>query len=485
MVGLRPPREDAGDIEIERTEGELAHRPPGLGAEGDRELSRARADLLASVAVDVLPRPLDRRPRARLVQDALGGHERALHGAAEMRQVAAAEDPVPVGVVGLAAPEILARGLKARVVGAGPERLVQTARQGEHDRIRIAHLRILHEKVAPEAAAKEPRQSSAIGQGLEPASRLLELLGGGGGQRPVAHLRVGGGGQIDGALRRRRVEAGGKRRHPEPRRRYQGLEESREPSLFIREMVRARPHSELLAVVEEGQRPRLAPRLEIAERLFGGGEGHEVAEALADGKDGEPVALLLGQVVAAQGLGLEPGEGEMGIVEKDELHAGAAEDAGQLRLPHALGQPHAPRADAEIGAEELGQGLDLPDLVLVGQHGEDGLVEAAREDLHTARGHEAAQQVEGRGRPLPEEGEETAGAVHGHHHPLDGAGGFEKGMIGPGRRLEHDGVEVADGLMVVNAEEEAEPFTHDRCPGAGPRGRRPWPRAPGAATRRA
>src|SRR5438552_16149355 len=119
-------------------------------------------------------------------------------------------------------------------------------------------------------------------------------------------------------------------------------------------MVRARPHSELLAVVEEGQRPRLAPRLEIAERLFGGGEGHEVAEALADGKDGEPGALLLGQVVAAQGLGPEPGEGKMGIVEKDELHAGAAEDAGQLRLARALDRPHAPRADAEIGAEELG-----------------------------------------------------------------------------------------------------------------------------------
>jgi hypothetical protein len=145
--------------------------------------------------------------------------------------------------------------------------------------------------------------------------------------------------------------------------------------------VRARPHAELLAVVEEGQRPRLAPRLEIAERLLGGGEGHEVAEALADGKDGEPVALLLRQVVAAQGLGLEPGEGEVGVVEKDELHAGATEDAGQLRLPHALGQPHAPRTDAEIGAEELGQGLDLPDLVLVGQHGKNGLVETAREDL--------------------------------------------------------------------------------------------------------
>jgi hypothetical protein len=44
---------------------------------------------------------------------------------------------------------------------------------------------------------------------------------------------------------------------------------------------------------------------------------------------------------------------------------------------------------------------------------------------------------------------------------------LEEGMIGPDDRIVDDGVEVADRLVVVDAEEEVEPVvTHGPGPGA-------------------
>src|SRR5215472_2839938 len=43
-------------------------------------------------------------------------------------------------------------------------------------------------------------------------------------------------------------------------------------------------------------------------------------------------------------------------------------------------------------------------------------------------------------------------------------------------RIEDDGLDVSCGLVVVDAEEEADALTHDRCPGAAPRATGPCAR---------
>jgi len=51
---------------------------------------------------------------------------------------------------------------------------------------------------------------------------------------------------------------------------------------------------------------------------------------------------------------------------KRVLDAGVGQDPRQVRLPHALGEPHAARADPEVRLEERAQPLDLAALVGVG-----------------------------------------------------------------------------------------------------------------------
>src|SRR5262249_1354610 len=48
-------------------------------------------------------------------------------------------------------------------------------------------------------------------------------------------------------------------------------------------------------------------------------------------------------------------------------------------------------------------------------------------------------------------------------------------------RIEDDGLDVSCGLVVVDAEEEADALTHDRCPGAAPRATGPCARGRGGA----
>ena len=233
--------------------------------------------------------------------------------------------------------------------------------------------------------------------------------------------------------------------------------------LAVDEPVGARPHPELLAVVDHGDRPRPAPALEVAETLARVRERHQVAQALVDREHRHRRALLLGQVVAAERLGIEPGEREVRVVDEHELHAGLPQHPRQLRLPDPLGQPHPARGHAPVRLEEVGERLDLADLVPVRQERQDRLVEAAAQQLDLPVGGQAPQQVEGRTRARLEGLEQAPRAVHGQGQAAPGAiERLEEGMIGADDRLVDDAVEVADRLVVVDAEEEVERGRHSR-----------------------
>ena len=55
------------------------------------------------------------------------------------------------------------------------EGIAESRRHAQHPPVGVTHLRILDEKVSPEAAAEEPRQPRAVGERGQPLAHLLEL----------------------------------------------------------------------------------------------------------------------------------------------------------------------------------------------------------------------------------------------------------------------------------------------------------------------
>ena len=130
VVGLGPPGEHVGRVVATRQHGDLGERAAARRVQRHRQRGRPYQDLVAAVAVHVGDRDLDGRRTAR--QLGLGLQQRALHRPAQVREIAAAEHAVPVGVVGLAAPQRLAR-LRPRAGSSG--------RRGECSRVTAADSR--------------------------------------------------------------------------------------------------------------------------------------------------------------------------------------------------------------------------------------------------------------------------------------------------------------------------------------------------------
>ena len=167
VIRLRAPGQHVGDVQPRRTVAELGDHAAVVGRNRDGERARADEDLVMSVAVTVFARPRDLGHGARVDQRSLRFQERALHGPAQMRQIAAAEHAVPVRVVGLSAPE---RGLapaEPRVVGAAAEGRVKSPREAQHLPVGIRDLGVLDEEGAPEAAAEQARQALAVGEAAD------------------------------------------------------------------------------------------------------------------------------------------------------------------------------------------------------------------------------------------------------------------------------------------------------------------------------
>ena len=207
----------------------------------------------------------------------------------------------------------------------------------------------------------------------------------------------------------------------------------------------------------------LAPApVEIVDAVGHVGERRQVAHPLADGEHGHRASLILGEVITADGLRVESGQSEVRVVHQHVLHAGRPERPRQLRLPHPLGQPHPAGTDAEMRSDELRQALDLPPLVGVGQDGQDRFVEAAREQLHLTPGHGLAEEIEGGRRALAQPGEQAAREVNGQAGVRMGEDALQERTIGALGRLFQHRLEIAHGLVVVDAEAQVQPLHYSR-----------------------
>src|SRR5262249_39493416 len=111
---------------------------------------------------------------------------------------------------------------------------------------------------------------------------------------------------------------------------------------------------------------------------------------------------------------------------------------------------------------ELRQPLDLSALVLVGQDGQDRLVETAGEHFDLTTGDHFAEQIEGGRRTLAQPFEQAAREVNGQARVRMGEDALQERAIGVlGRVLQHR-LEVAHGLVVVDAEAQEEPLHYSR-----------------------
>ena len=155
-------------------------------------------------------------------------------------------------------------------------------------------------------------------------------------------------------------------------------------------------------------------------------------------------------------LGAEAGGEEVAIVHEDVANARVGEVGGEIGLPDALGEPEAGGLDAEPRADGLPHPLDLLHPVAPGERGEHRFVEAAEEDFHLSVGGEPAQPVEVCGLVSLEPLEEGAGQVQNDREEPAIGEGVEQRPVDVLDVLREDVVEVADRLVEVKPEGEAD-----------------------------
>ena len=475
MVGLGATVECGEEVVALGAEIELVDDPPARRCQPDIERAAGDADLGAAVKIPVAHDRLDPRslPAATgPVKERIGLDELAVDGIAEMGEIDAAERPVPVGTVALAAVERRCRPLEPFGIGipraAHPlEPLTHRHRPGVH----LVGFGVAEAEVAPAPPADERRhgRQARIGRRPDagPDTGRLRLRR----QNPLGHLAIAAFGQPHRPGWRRLPDDLRREAHLHPvGARLEEREQPLEPSLLEAGPMGVGPDAELLPVVAEHRKRSVAPGGEAAEmidRLFRGPEGDDIPEPLAHREDRERRPVPLGEPVAVELILGKTGGLEVGVVEDRPLDSGAGEISGHARIPHPFRQPHAADARLEAALEPGGVAADLADPVAWREHRQDRLVERPADNLDLAFVGQPRQPVEILRVVVVEPLGERAAGVDGDADTGVALEEFEERLVGILPGLFEDAVEVADRLMVVDHEDKPDGGGH-----AGPRRRR-------------
>src|SRR5579863_400257 len=423
--------------------------------------SGGEEELVGAVAI-IVERFDARREAARslLVGEKLGADEAAPKLGAQMRSVKTAEDSVPVGIIALRAEKQVA-GFLQLFAGFGNAaargRSVNAMSDVQHFFVEQIGFGIFAEETAPGAAAQEREHFGARSEFLE---HLVIALANARGQRPFHHFGVGGGRQV-GAARgsvRGEVFAGGGGLQPGGIF-LEGHEEFLEPGVLIAMVEGAGPDAEFLHIVAHGGHLAgvgAGSVAKIGDDLLDGAEGNEIAEKLLAGENANGLAMVFGDVVGEQFFGLEAGGEKMDVVENGVADVGFGEDRGELRFPHALGEPSAGGALAEVLLEIVGETDDLDALIGRRNGNENGLVEAAANHLDLATLDEQLEAHEIFGAMLFDPGQQRAGIMKAG---VDGGmllERFEERKIAAEIGLLKNVVKIAARLMGMNEQHEVE-----------------------------
>ena len=180
----------------------------------------------------------------------------------------------------------------------------------------------------------------------------------------------------------------------------------------------------------------------------------------ADGEDGERGAVPLGEPVAVELVIGKPGCLEVGVVEDRPLDAGGSDVAGHAGIPDPLGHPHAGHLRLKPALEPLRRHPDLTDAVPRRQHREHRLVERTTHDLDLPFGNQSGDAVEIVGVvPVKPFGQWATGMQCQSNAGMTFKQ-FQERQVAVLVGLLDDAVKVADGLVVVEDEDEPDGGRH-------------------------
>ena len=157
-----------------------------------------------------------------------------------------------------------------------------------------------------------------------------------------------------------------------------------------------------------------------------------------------------------QVLAAEAADKEMPVVDQRILHARCREVGGQLRLPHAFGEPQSRGLHPKATLEILAQATDLLEPVGPRQRGQDRLVEARQQHLEMPVGHVPADGVEPRRIVAFEPLEQRTGDVQGERKEPGSRGPLDEWPIHIAHVIRHHMIEVSHRLMQVEPKHKAD-----------------------------
>ncbi len=431
-----------------------------MRADQEPLIRRPDHDLLLRIPIEiqalhVSPGPF---PIAGFIGDGFSGDQVLVIRLADVEQIDATEHPMPVRAIALARPHVI-EGLRP------PRRIresVNLPTDPEHLFVHLVDLRVFGQEDPPEPSPDEPEEIPSALR-LQPMFEIRELRRGLRGQSPLAHLIVGGCGEVNPAERGKahRVFAGGDRDQPVGVL-LNSREEVLDPPPIPAMEIRPRPQAELLPIVSHHRHPgrgagrewplRLLPQ--PVDHLGDRGPGDRVSQMLGGAKDPQRISQLLGHVIAEEILIGQPDPLKVGVIHDGVLKAHARQGAGQMRLPHPLRQPETHRRCPEILTHRLDMFADLTLLILIGDHRQDRLIIGPGHDLHLASLHQATDSREELRPVLPQPVPQRPGVMESHPDPWMALQGRDHRLISAAIRFLKDPIKIPHRLVIVEGQRQ-------------------------------
>ena len=164
------------------------------------------------------------------------------------------------------------------------------------------------------------------------------------------------------------------------------------PALIINPLFGPGPDAELFPVVKVDGKfsPAEGHLVQVLGQALYRPEGDGVAQGLVNGKDGKPLALGLGVVVAVEGLFLKARDDEVPVIHHHVLDAQGGQVLHQGLVPDPFGEPKALRDLTEVALEVVLVAQDLFLAVLPRDYRKYGLEKSPADRLNLPPGDELA-----------------------------------------------------------------------------------------------
>jgi hypothetical protein len=321
--------------------------------------------------------------------------------------------------------------------------------------------RVFAKKTAPGTAANKRENLGASAEFLQ---HFMIALPDARRERPLHHLRIGGGGQIGASKRRVSFQIAAGRGNFEPIRiSLQGGEKIGEPAVLVAVFMRSRPDAELFHIVAHGSDTAgmfAGSIAQIRDDILDFAEGNEIAQSFLAGIKPHGLALVFGDVGTKEFFRFKARGEEMHVVHERVGNVRGSKNSGKLGLPDALGEPRARRNTAEVFFDIGGQTRDLFALIFGGDGNQDRFVKTAANEFDLTALDESSQASEILRPMLFDPCEEWAGIVKAEVNFWVRFQMLDEGKIRCVVGLFENMLEIATGLVRVNEQGEMEFLGH-------------------------